>query len=83
MQSWSQNEFLLKGIYLGLLVMVAWLIPTWPELGLVGGATAAGLVLALVVAAFRKFREGFSIRGRFLGFFLGFKWILIGNRVRL
>ena len=43
MQRWQQNEFLLKGLYLGLLVMVAWLIPTWVELAWVGLATAAGL----------------------------------------
>jgi tetratricopeptide (TPR) repeat protein len=67
---WEQTEFLLKGIYLGLLVVVALDSPTWQEVAQVFLYMAAGLVLCLGVAAVRKLREGYRIRGRFTGFIL-------------
>jgi tetratricopeptide (TPR) repeat protein len=70
MLRWEQTEFLLKGLYLGLLVLVAWQIPTWPEVGRVALYTVGGLALCLAVAAWRKFREGYRARGRMLGFLL-------------
>ncbi len=68
MLSWQQTEFLLKGVYLGLLVMIAWLEPTLDELALIGLATMGGLVLFLGVAAVRKYREGFRPKGNWLGY---------------
>lgn len=70
MLRWDQTEFLLKGVYLGLLVMIAYLGVTWPELGGIGLATLSGLVLFLGVAAWRKQREGYRVRGHLLGFSL-------------
>src|SRR4051794_10917952 len=70
MLRWEQTEFLLKGIYLGLLVMIAWQKPTWEELGYVALYTVGGLALFLGVAAFRKVREGYKVSGNVLGFLL-------------
>ena len=70
MLRWEQTEFLLKGLYLGLLVLVAWQIPTQAELGAVGLYTAGGLVLCLAAAAVLKFREGYRVHGKPLGFLL-------------
>lgn len=70
MLRWEQTEFLLKGIYLGLLVLVAWQIPTWDEVGLIALYTVGGLAFCLAVAAWRKFREGYRVHGRLLGFLL-------------
>ncbi len=70
MLRWEQTEFLLKGIYLGLLVLVAWQIPTWDEVGLIALYTLGGLAVCLGIAAWRKFREGYRVHGRLLGFLL-------------
>src|SRR5437879_3819512 len=50
--TWIQTEFLLKGIYLGLLLGVAMRAPSWHELALVGLCTVGGLAVCLTVAAF-------------------------------
>ena len=68
MLSWQQTEFLLKGVYLGLLVMIAWLVPDAEELAFIGLGTVGGLALFLGVAAVRKYREGFRPRGNWLGY---------------
>ena len=70
MLSWQQTEFLLKGVYLGLLVMIAWLEPRLVDLTFIGLATLGGLVLFLGVAAVRKYREGFRPKGNWLGYFI-------------
>lgn len=70
MLSWQQTEFLLKGVYLGLLVMIAWLEPRLVDLAFIGLATLGGLVLFLGVAAVRKYREGFRPRGNWLGYLI-------------
>ncbi len=66
--TWQQTEFLLKGVYLGLLVMIACLLPTWEEGALIALFTLVGLTLFLTVAGYRKIREGYRVRGRWLGF---------------
>src|SRR5258705_144858 len=68
MLTWQQTEFLLKGVYLGLLVMIALLLPEWYELAMIAGFTFAGLAIFLGVAAYRKIREGYQVKGRLLGF---------------
>src|SRR5262249_61055229 len=68
--TWMQTEFLLKGLYLGLLLTVAIQAPTPRELALVGACTAGGLALCLGVAAVNKIREGYRVGGRILGFVL-------------
>src|SRR5438105_1482907 len=70
MLNWQQTEFLLKGVYLGLLVMIAFLAPTWDDLAIIGLFTLAGLALFLGSAAIRKIREGYHVRGRWLGFLI-------------
>jgi hypothetical protein len=70
MLTWQQTEFLLKGVYIGLLVAIALMVPTWTELGLIAAFTVGGLVLFLGVAAYRKIREGFRVSGRMLGFLI-------------
>jgi tetratricopeptide (TPR) repeat protein len=68
--TWQQTEFLLKGVYLGLLVMIACMVPapTALELTLIALYTAVGLLAFLAVAGYRKIREGYRVRGRWVGF---------------
>jgi tetratricopeptide (TPR) repeat protein len=68
--TWEQAEYLLKGIYLGLLVVVAMQGPTWRDLGVVAAYTVGGLALTLAVAAYHKIREGYRIAGRLPAFIL-------------
>ena len=67
---WDQTEYLLKGVYFGLLLAVALHHPTWTDLGILGGCTLAGLVVALVISAIRKMRAGVRMHGHPLGFLL-------------
>jgi predicted Zn-dependent protease len=71
--SWLQTEYILKGIYLGLLAFVALQEPDWPATGRVALFTLGGLVLFVGAAGLRKLREGYRVRGRpfaFLAFLL-------------
>jgi tetratricopeptide (TPR) repeat protein len=65
-----QTEYVLKGIYLGLLLFVALHVRDGQTTGIVAGCLAGGLVLALAVAAVQKLRQGYRIRGRLLPFLL-------------
>jgi tetratricopeptide (TPR) repeat protein len=76
-----QTEYLLKGVYLGLVLFAALALGTIPagadadalaHQGLlrVNLATLAGLALALVVAAGLRFRDALRARGRLVAFFL-------------
>jgi tetratricopeptide (TPR) repeat protein len=67
---WDQTEFLLKGIYLGLLLLVGLQGPTWTEIAVVGLCMLGGLAVCLGVAGYRKVREGYRVRGRLAGFIL-------------
>src|SRR5262245_2369847 len=72
---WLQTEYLLKGIFLGLLLDVAlrqagkqtfsWEPPLQVLL-----CTVGGLAVALLLAAAVKLRAGYRIRGRLLPFIL-------------
>ena len=66
--TWNQTEFLLKGVYLGLLVMIAWFIPTGTELALIALFTLAGFTIFLGYGAYQKIRDGYRVQGRLLGF---------------
>ena len=68
MLTWQQSEFLLKGVYLGLLVTIAWLMPTWVDLALIGAITLLIFVLFLGVAAYKKIGQGYHVKGRWFGF---------------
>jgi tetratricopeptide (TPR) repeat protein len=67
---WQQTEFILKGIYLGLLLFVALNVTGWADLAIAAGWTLGGLVLCLGIAAVRKLREGYRVRGRLVSFVL-------------
>src|SRR5262249_45685102 len=76
---WLQTEYLLKGIYLGLVLYAALQqasIPpdsaglAWECLLTVNLLTLAGLGAALVLAGLAKLREGFRVRGRLVPFLL-------------
>src|SRR5262245_26552073 len=72
---WLQTEYLLKGIFLGLLLDLALRQAgqpdfTWDAPLRVGLCTLGGLVLALAVGGLAKLREGYRVRGRFLPFVL-------------
>lgn len=72
---WMQTEYLLKGVFLGLMADIAlkqagqtkfdWQAPALLALCIFGG-----LFLALAASAINKFRHGYRIRGRFLPFLL-------------
>jgi tetratricopeptide (TPR) repeat protein len=67
---WQQTEFILKGIYLGLVVSVALSVRDWSGLGFVAAWSLGGLAVCLGVAAVRKLREGYRVRGRLPTFVL-------------
>jgi tetratricopeptide (TPR) repeat protein len=74
---WLQTEYLLKGVYLGLVLYAALQLAAippesgaWQGLLRVSLCTLAGLALALLAAGLAKLREGFRVRGRLLAFVL-------------
>lgn len=67
---WQQTEFVLKGIYLGLLLYIGLQQPTWQELSYVGLCMLGGFVLFMGIGAILKLREGFRPRRNWLAFFL-------------
>src|SRR5262249_15312439 len=67
---WLHSEYILKGIFLGLLLFVGMRASDWPTLGLVAALTVGGLTLALCIAGYRKLREGYRVKGRLLAFIL-------------
>jgi tetratricopeptide (TPR) repeat protein len=75
---WVQTEYVLKGVYLGLLLYVALQEPGWEQTLWVAACALGGLALALGVAAYRKVREGYQVRGRLLSFLL---FLLLENPV--
>jgi tetratricopeptide (TPR) repeat protein len=76
---WLQTEYLLKGIYLGLVLYAALqqasLPPedsarSWEFLARVNLLTLGGLILALLLAGLVRLREGFQVRGRLVAYTL-------------
>jgi tetratricopeptide (TPR) repeat protein len=72
---WLQTEYLLKGIYLGLVLFAALQQAaaaehSWDALVRVNLLALGGLLLALVVAGLLKRRQGYRTRGRLLVFTL-------------
>ena len=70
MLTWQQTEFLLKGVYLGLLVSIALLFTEPLHVLYVALITLAVLVGFVVTAAMRRIREGYRVQGRWLGFLI-------------
>ncbi|MBI1915974.1 MAG: tetratricopeptide repeat protein [Planctomycetes bacterium] len=72
---WLQTEYILKGIYLGLLLDVALRqaerpATDWSAPLTFAACTLGGLLLALTLAALWKLRQGYRIRGRLAPFIL-------------
>jgi tetratricopeptide (TPR) repeat protein len=67
---WLQSEYILKGVYLGLLLYVALQQREWQDTAWVAAFAFGGLALALAVAGRRKVKEGVHVRGRLLSFTL-------------
>ncbi|HXG10912.1 MAG TPA: tetratricopeptide repeat protein [Gemmataceae bacterium] len=72
---WLQTEYLLKGIYLGLLVFAALAEATAPEPDWTAPLrvtldTVGGLTICLVIAAWIKLRQGYRARGQWPAFIL-------------
>ncbi len=71
-----QTEYLLKGLYLGLVLFAALQqaeaspAGSWDSLARVNLSTLAGLGLALGLAAVGKLREGYRVKGRLVVFVL-------------
>jgi tetratricopeptide (TPR) repeat protein len=64
------SEYVLKGVYLGLLLFAALEDPSARITVQMALFVGAGLLVALVIAAARKLREGFRVNGRVLAFLL-------------
>ncbi len=78
---WLQTEYLLKGIYLGLVLYAALVVAAIPSgeeyratlydcLLRVNVASLAGLVVALVITTVLRIREGYRVRGRVVAYVL-------------
>jgi tetratricopeptide (TPR) repeat protein len=75
---WLQTEYILKGVFLGLLLFASLkaaappqpdsVATGWPAVLRVTGLTLAGLAVALGIAAVQKLREGYQAKGRVLAF---------------
>jgi tetratricopeptide (TPR) repeat protein len=72
---WLKTEYILKGLFLGLLLFVALQEAQLKEFGFAATARVTllalgGVVLALGVAALLKLREGYRTRGNFVAFLI-------------
>lgn len=67
---WLQLEYILKGVYVGLLLFVAMQSPSWADVEMVGWCVGGGLAAALALAGFGKVKAGYSLKGRWLPFVL-------------
>jgi tetratricopeptide (TPR) repeat protein len=72
---WIPTEYVLKGVFLGLLTFAALQAagadsPDWATTGKLGLCVAGGLALALGLAAVSKLRAGYEVKGRLLAFVL-------------
>ena len=56
---WPHFEYVCKGLFLGLLVFVAFHEPSWTAFGQVAGCLIAGFLGAVGIAYFQKVREGY------------------------
>jgi len=64
------SEYILKGIFLGVLAYVALQEAGWSQTGQVVIFTLLGLVISVGIAAWLKLREGYQVGGRVPGFIL-------------
>lgn len=67
---WLLSEYILKGVFLGLLLFVALQQPSWLATGGVFLCILGGLTLCLGVAGYNKIRQGYKVSGRVPAFIL-------------
>lgn len=67
---WLQTEYLLKGVYLGLLLFIALQAENLAAIGLAMLFILGGLAVCLGVAAVLKLRQGYRVRGQPITFTL-------------
>ncbi|HEV3080560.1 MAG TPA: tetratricopeptide repeat protein [Gemmataceae bacterium] len=67
---WPHAEYILKGVFLGLLLFAGLHEADWRSLGLVALCTVAGFALFLSIGAYRRVREGYRVRARVFSFIL-------------
>src|SRR5262245_24247675 len=67
---WPLSEYILKGVFLGLLLFAALNAQSPADAGRVGLWLGGGLAVGLAVAAVMKLRQGFRPAGRPLTFLL-------------
>ncbi len=61
---WLYTEYLLKGIFLGLLVFAALQQPDWAKTGILAGFLVGGLAIGVLIAFFLWLPKGIKIGGR-------------------
>jgi hypothetical protein len=61
---WLQTDYLVKGVFLGLLVYAALVAPSWQAAGFVGLCLLIGLTAGVALAAVLRFGAGERPRGR-------------------
>src|SRR5947199_1493791 len=64
------SEYVLKGIFLGLLVFVALQETGWSQTGQVALFTILGLAVSVAIAVGQKLRQGYQVGGRVSAFLL-------------
>lgn len=67
---WLLPEYVLKGVFLGLLIFVALEEVRWIQSAQVAVCTIGGLTISLAIAAGQKLREGYQVRGWIAAFVL-------------
>lgn len=67
---WVFSEYLLKGVFLGLLAYAALVVPAPASAGVVAICLGAGVLIALIVAAWQQHRSGLRPQGRWTAYLL-------------
>ena len=67
---WVLAEFLLKGVFLALLIYTALVIPDGTAAGIVGLWLLGGVVIGLAVAAWQQRRLGIKAHGNWIAYWL-------------
>src|SRR5262245_11523513 len=67
---WVLSEYLLKGVFLGLLTYAALAVPAPAMAGVIGLCLVAGALVGLIVAAWQQHRAGLQLTGRWTAYIL-------------
>lgn len=68
--NWLLTEYLLKGVFLGLLAFAALQRPTWSQTGTLAGFLFGGLILSLVLSFVAWLPRGIKVGGKLVALFL-------------